>query len=147
MPILGFLWSKAIWYLLGATKHKELAAQAVLNDKGYETYLPIHEGEPLISGYIFAKLDDLEIIRASRIMFLPELYEVPEQMMVGIFGANYGTPQDPFTAGTKVRITEGPWIHREAIIKAKQKDGLLLIISVFNQAQELPFDLSQVEAA
>ena len=107
----------------------------------------MHEGAPLISGYIFAKLEDLELIHQSRIMYLPELYEVPERMMVEIFGAHYGTPQDPYTEGSKVRVKSGPFAHREAILKSRKGDVLTLILSMFGQPQEIPLSMKDVEAA
>ena len=102
---------------------------------------------PLFGGYIFAKLADLEVIRRSRSMSLPEFYEIDESQIELLRDTNWNEDKDPFIADSKVRIISGPFNYREAIVKAKKGDRIIVLLSMLNQEQEINLSMKDVEAA
>lgn len=130
------------------TKRKECAAEASLNDKGIETYLPMLDESPLFDGYLFAKLTDLEIIQRSRMMYLPEFHHVPDTL-VNEFRDTDWQRSEACTEGSLVRVTQGPFTYMSAIVKTKKADRIIVLMNIIQgqKPQELEFRLNEVEAA
>lgn len=128
----------------------EETAARHLQEAGLDVYLPMMDEAPLFGGYLFAQLRDREIIERSRSMSLPEFNEVRDCVIRHLQAISWDAVKheaDPMRAGQTVRIKEGPFIWREAIVKAKQADRIIVLMQIMQTYHELPLRLDQVEAA
>jgi len=126
----------------------EESAARVLRDAGCDVFLPMMNEAPLFGGYIFAKLEDMEVIRRSRSMSLPEFYEIDDSQIELLRDTKWNEAKaEPFIADSKVRIISGPFNYREAIVKAKKADRIIVLLNMLNSEQEITLKLSEVEAA
>ena len=140
------------WYLCQTKAKDERKAQLNLNRQGYETYLPEIESEVLFSGYIFVSVDgDFAPIKSTRgvislVQFGEQLATIPDSL-VEQFRATQWQRSDSCIPGAKIRITSGPFNYREAIVKAKKGDRIIVLLSMLNQEQEINLSMKDVEAA
>ena len=140
------------WYLCQTKAKDERKAQLNLNRQGYETYLPEIESEVLFSGYIFVSVDgDFAPIKSTRgvislVQFGEQLATIPDSL-VEQFRATQWQRSDSCIPGAKIRITSGPFNYREAIVKAKKGDRVIVLLSMLNQEQEINLSMKDVEAA
>jgi transcription antitermination factor NusG len=133
-----------IWYLVGLHPRREKEAIRTLEHTGCETYSPRLDGEPLFPGYLFSRLNDLEVIRRSPFMWLPEFHKVRDELVEGFKATDWIRSED-CTPGSKVRIEKGAFAHHEAIVKAKKADRIVLLLKILGSEQELEFSVRDVE--
>jgi transcriptional antiterminator RfaH len=140
------------WYLCQTKSGDERKAEINLNRQGYETYLPESESEVLFSGYIFVSVDgNFAPIKSTRgvinlVQFGEYLATIPDSL-VEQFRATQWQRSESCTPGAKIRITSGPFNFREAIVKAKKGDRIIVLLNMLNQEQEINLSIKDVEAA
>lgn len=140
------------WYLCQTKSRDEHTAKVNLERQGYETYLPVMDGEVLFSGYIFVSVDgNFAPIKSTRgviklVQFGEQLATIP-QRLIDTFRETQWQRSDDCIPGAKVRITSGPFNYREAIVKAKKADRIIVLLNLLNSEQEITLKLSEIEAA
>ena len=143
------------WYLCQTKAKDERKAQINLNRQGYETYLPEIESEVLFSGYIFVSVDgNFAPIKSTRgvislVQFGERLATIPDSLVEKFRETQWShVPEtSALTTDSKVRIISGPFNYREAIVKAKKGDRIIVLLSMLNQEQEINLSMKDVEAA
>jgi transcriptional antiterminator RfaH len=140
------------WYLCQTKSRDEHTAKINLERQGYEAYYPSMDGECLFPGYIFVSVDgNFAPIKSTRgvikiVQFGEQLASIPESL-VEQFRATQWQRSESCIPGAKIRITSGPFNYREAIVKAKKGDRIIVLLSMLNQEQEINLSMKDVEAA
>ena len=140
------------WYLCQTKTRDEFTAQLNLERQGYETYLPTQDNKALFPGYIFVKVNgDFAPIKSTRgviklVQFGETLATIP-QRLIETFRATDWQRSDACKPGSLIRVTSGPFNYREAIVKAKKADRIIVLMKIMQSDQELEFKLNEVEAA
>ena len=140
------------WFLCQTKSRDEFTAKLNLERQGYETYLPTQDNEALFPGYIFVKVDgNFAPIKSTRgvlslVAFGQQLATVPQRLIDQFRKTEWQRSEDCKT-GSLVRVTSGPFNYREAIVKAKKADRIIVLMDILNRETELELKLNQVEAA
>jgi transcription antitermination factor NusG len=157
------------WFALGVAPRHEKAVTRLLEDKGYETLLPLYEKRhqyvnrarsfelPLFPGYTFCRFDPstrlpilttpgvLHVVGAGR-MPVPvgddEILSIRRAMEAGIAL----TPVDYWTEGSKGKIATGPLAGLEGIVvDARRPVRLVLSVSLLQRSLMLEIDADCVD--
>ena len=140
-------------YLYRTIAKREIPVSQRLRELGCDVYLPLIEGEALFPTYLFVN---------ERNANLYDLNRIPGSLGVVTFGAEQAKVNDSVVEefrqtdwqrseecaeGSRVRIKQGPFAWREAIVKAKKADRIIVLMKILQQTTELELPLSEVEAA
>ncbi len=145
------------WYVLRTKPHKELVVKSILENRGYQVYLPMilakngHVAQailkPLITNYIFVYTDSLNL---GHLHFVPgtlgplqtngQPARLPERAIETlriVCGQQDASPNiSAYIPGTRIRIINGPLAGREGILcaptdgKGGNKNQVLLDIGL-----------------
>lgn len=162
------------WYLLQTKPRHEAIAQSNLERQGYENYFPRVRAnrklrgkfrdviEPLFPGYIFIKLnsetDNWSPIRSTRgvrniVRFGGSPALVNEELVQYIRDKDNEEgvqvlPQQSFTKGQQVIISQGPLAGYEAIYQcASSKDRVIVLLNVLSQKVKMQLSKHDLEYA
>ena len=155
------------WYLLHCKGKQEERARLNIENQGYTTCLPqikrqkIVQGkrvdciEPLFPNYIFVHIDtataNFNALRSTRgvnsfVRFGGVPAKVPNEVMTKILeleqnSENQHTAQPAFSAGEKVKITEGPFAGLQAIYNMpKGEERCLIFLDMLGKQQRLEIE-------
>ena len=155
------------WYLLHCKGKQEERAQLNIENRGYTTCLPqikrqkIVQGkrveciEPLFPNYIFIQLDsstaNFNALRSTRgvnsfVRFGGMPATVPSEVMTTILALeqnseNQHAAQPTFSAGEKVKITEGPFAGLQAIYNMpKGEERCLIFLDMLGKQQRIEIE-------
>lgn len=142
-----------MWYLCQTKSRDEVTAQINPERQGYQVNLPSLDSEPLFPGYLFIKVDERPFapINSTRgvmklVRFGDQLAIVPHSIIEDFEKTEWARSEE-CAPGSEVIVNSGPFNHIKAIVKAKKKDRILVLMNILNQPQELEFPLPDVEAA
>lgn len=142
-----------MYYLYRTIAKKEAFVKKQLEDRGFTSYLPTIDNKPLFPTYIFVGADNANLYELNRIngslgivTFGQQQATVPDSL-IDTFRDTDWNSTDKFTTGAKIRITSGPFNYREAIVKAKKGDRIIVLLNMLNQEQEINLSIKEVEAA
>ena len=144
------------YYLVQTKTKSEAKVKHRLQRDGFETFLPVFNNEPLFPGYLFVNgcydngTDlDLHPVKKTpdviKIVGFPEPLPVRDELINKMRGITWELPEE-YAEGSTVTITEGPFIHHKAIVKARKGDRIILLLNIINQEQELEFATKVVAA-
>ncbi len=143
LPVLG-----GGWFLLTSKSGREHIAERALLEKGYRAYLPLFQNEPLFPGYLFAQIaaDAMAEINRSPNMSLAKIPGPIPESLIDQFKAASWQRSEECAEGAKVRITDGPFNHWEAIVKAKSAERITVFLTLLGN-QSINLKHNQVEPA
>jgi transcriptional antiterminator RfaH len=153
------------WYVIHCKSQREPQAAAALHELlGLSVYLPLLNQNvrqvPLFPGYLFVQAN-LYKVAPSHINAVPNIVrlvtfnDVPQslpddtiptlQQRLAILNANGGKPR--FQPGDRVRITQGPFQHLEAIFQGplKPNQRVQVLIEFLGSLRTLEVSASHVE--
>lgn len=141
------------WYLCQTKVRDESRAKINLERQGYVTNLPTLDQSPLFPGYLFVLVDGKPFapINSTRgvihlVKFGDQLALVPDGIIQGLQETEWARSED-CAPGTDVVVNSGPFNHMRAVVKAKKHDRIIVLMTILNQPQELPFPITDVQAA
>jgi transcription antitermination factor NusG len=140
------------WYGIHTRSNGERIAATVLNDRGYEPFLPVYRTRrrwsdrtvtaevPLFPGYIFCRFDHrkrLPIITTPGVVSILGFGDRPAALLDeeieairAIVDSGIGAEPVPFLReGQRIRVTHGPLKSLEGTL-VRKKSGCQLVISV-----------------
>jgi transcriptional antiterminator RfaH len=139
-----------MWYLIQTKKRDEIKARNNLDSQGYDTYLPLLNGNVIFPGYLFVSIhqEAFAPINSTRgviglVRFGDQLAIVPEKLIEGFRQTEWHLAQD-YPAGSVVQITDGPFKYMKAIVKARQADRIVLLLNLMHQEQTITLPLKSV---
>lgn len=140
------------WYALVVKARHEKAAEQVLSDKGFDTFLPLytrrhHYGGrrrdfnlPLFPGYLFCRFHPgtmMPVLNTPSVIQVVGIGRTPvpidetevDSLRIAAAAAVTLSPHPYLTVGRKVQIVSGPLARVEGIV-IEMKDSLRLVLSV-----------------
>ena|SRR3990167_6427062 len=160
-----------MWFVAMTKYGDERTAERNLMQQGIETYLPLtwkyidkqntHQHIPLFPTYLFFRInlgqDDIYPIKHTKgirrlIQFGPEPARVPESIIDYLMEQEskegvHLIPGADYEIGDAVRITDGRFKLYEAVIRAKPRDRLEVLLHGMGRDIKLILDYGQVEPA
>jgi transcription antitermination factor NusG len=158
------------WYGIRTRSNSEKIAATVLNDRGYEPFLPVYRTRrrwsdrtvtaevPLFPGYLFCRFDHrkrLPIITTPGVVSILGFGDHPAAVQDGeidairaIVDSGVGAEPVPFLReGQRIRVTHGPLKSLEGTLVQK-KSGWQLVISVelLQRSVSVEIDPAHVQA-
>ncbi len=140
-------------YLYRTIVKKERSVSERLVELGCDVFYPTIEGQALFPGYMFVNEENANPYELSRVpgslgivSFGAQQAMVPDHIVDGLRGTEW-EESERYTAGSKVWIKEGPFRFREAIVKEKRADRIIVLLKILQQDTEKAFKLSEIEAA
>lgn len=141
-----------MWYLIQTKKRDEIKARNNLNRQGYDTYLPLHDGEVLFPGYLFVSIhqEAFAPINSTRgviglVRFGDQLAIVSDKLIEAFRHTEWQAAQD-YPEGSVVHITSGPFKYMTAIVKARKADRIVLLLTLMKQQQEIEMAVTSVSS-
>jgi transcriptional antiterminator RfaH len=157
------------WYALHTKPRKERQVDALLRERGIETYLPTvrrkvqRRDRPArviyFPGYLFASLD-FDVVPHSSIAWMPgvrrivsqgdrpvvvadEVVELLRERLSGVEEVGYGRLRQ----GDRVRIRSGPLRDLEAVFDqpCSPKERVRVLLNVLGRMTPVEIDYSQIE--
>ena len=141
------------WYALYTKPRAEFQAEKQITSIGVETYLPTittlrqwsdrkkKVTAPLLPGYIFINADEKERLNSLEqysvvrtIMFEGKPAVIPDWQIDNLRKLLSKNPEvfilDRLTAGTRVKITSGPFADIEGVVMQEANNEMNLVISI-----------------
>ena len=139
-----------MWYLIQTKKRDEIKARNNLQRQGYDTYLPLHDGNVLFPGYLFVSIQQEAFapINSTRgviglVRFGDQLAIVSDKLIEGFRQTEWQAAQQ-YPEGSVVHITTGPFRYMQAIVKARKGDRIILLMNLLSQEQTIDLPASAV---
>jgi transcription antitermination factor NusG len=140
------------WYALVVKARHEKAAEQVLSDKGFDTFLPLYVRRhyyagrrrdfqvPLFPGYLFCRFHTetmMTVLRTPSVIQVVGIGRTPvpidenevESLRIAAGAAAAMSPHPYLTAGRKVRVVSGPLAGVEGIV-TEMKNPVRLVLSI-----------------
>lgn len=143
---------RGMWYLIQTKKRDEIKARKNLTNQGYDTYLPLLDGEVLFPGYLFVSIhhEAFTPINSTRgviglVRFGDQLAIVANSLIEG-FKATEWRAAKQYNEGSVVHITSGPFRYMQAIVKARKADRIIVLMDIMSQRQEVSLPIEVVSA-
>jgi transcription antitermination factor NusG len=167
LPVQQFLHP---WYGIRTRSNQERIAAAVLRDKGYEPFLPVHKVRrrwsdrvvttelPLFPGYLFCRFDHSQrgpIITSLCVVSIvgcgDQPAPVPDEQINAvrtIVDSDIAAESTPFLReGQRIRVTHGPLKSVEGtLVRKKSGWRLLICIDLLQRSVSVEIDPAHVEA-
>lgn len=145
------------WYVCRTKTNSELVAKLHLENQGYTVYCPMSlvdkrtgkqkDIEPLFCGYVFVQLqpgrDNFHPIKSTRGILAMVRFglwpaTVPEELIAEMKRHEnrqgiHEIPQHDYEPGNVVRIRGGLFDDYKAIVQAKRKDRIIVLIDIASQ--------------
>jgi transcriptional antiterminator RfaH len=142
------------WYVCRTKTNSELVAKHHLENQGYEVYCPMslvdkrtgkqRDIEPMFCGYVFVQLqpgrDNFHPIKSTRGVLAMVRFglwpaTVPDDLVSELRRHEdaqglHHIPQHDYLPGNVVRITGGVFDDYLAIVQAKRKDRIIVLIDI-----------------
>jgi transcription antitermination factor NusG len=151
------------WFALSVVPRKEKVTAQTLRAKGYEDFLPMYSVRrrwsdrmklvemPLFPGYVFCRFDPkirLPILKIPTVMSVAGIGRLPEPIPDSEIGALQvvcrsgvnAIPCPYLTAGSKVRILEGPLAGLEGILIEDKQTRLVLSVTLLQRSVSVEVD-------
>jgi transcription antitermination factor NusG len=145
------------WYAIQVRPRAEISTARILENKGYEPFVPLYKSRrtwsdrkidlelPLFPSYIFCRLDPrtrLPIMTTPNVMRIVGTGKMPLPIEAAEIEAvqrivRYGYKVEPhlyLTVGTRVLIEKGPLAGIEGIVKDRKNRHLVLSIGMVQQS-------------
>ena len=139
-----------MWYLIQTKKRDEIKARNNLDRQGYDTYLPLLEGEVLFPGYLFVSIhqEAFAPINSTRgviglVRFGDQLAIVSDKLIEGFKQTEWQASQQ-YPEGSVVHITEGPFKYMQAIVKTRKADRIIVLLNIMSQTQQISLPIKSV---
>lgn len=142
------------WYCIATKVRSEIQADNHLQRQGYETYMPMIDGEPALPGYLFlhycsSKLfspinSTRGVIKAVGTSTGPLV--IPDWVIDGVKKFTY-SPLVPYPVGTTVIVKKGPLKTQRALVESVKGDRIYVVMRLAGQNQRYKFESNDIEAA
>jgi transcriptional antiterminator NusG len=157
------------WFALVVKPRHEKAVSTMLEDKGYETFLPLYRQRhtysrgrfkvvelPLFPGYVFSRFDPwlrLPILTTPGVFYVVGVGRTPaplddqeiESLQIVVKAGHCAQPHPFLEAGQRVRITDGPLTGVEGVlVYEKQSPRLVLSITLLQRSVRAEVDREHV---
>lgn len=104
----------------------------------------------LFPGYLFVSIhqEAFAPINSTRgviglVRFGDQLAIVPDRLIEGFRRTEWQAAQE-YPAGSMVYVTDGPFRHMQAIVKARKADRIIVLLNIMNQQQEITLPIKAV---
>jgi transcription termination/antitermination protein NusG len=156
------------WFALVVRPRHEKAAEQILANKGFQTFLPLYGRchrygtrlreyrVPLFPGYLFCRFDPqaqlallttpsvVQVVGAGRIPLPVDETEV-ESLRIAVASPFTLAPHPYVQVGRTVRVTDGPLAGAEGIIATlKDSTRLVLSITMLQRSVTVEYDATHV---
>lgn len=155
------------WYALVVKARHEKAAEQVLSDKGFDTFLPLYIRRhyyggrrrdfklPLFPGYLFCRFHPetmMTVLNTPSVVQVVGIGRTPvpidetevESLRIAAAAAVTLLPHPYLMAGRKVRIASGPLAGVEAIV-VEMKESLRLVLSITMLQRSIAVELDPAQ--
>jgi transcription antitermination factor NusG len=155
------------WFALSVVPRKEKATSEALRNKGYEDFLPLYSARrkwsdriktvelPLFPGYVFCRFDPRErlpIMKLPAVMNIVGFGSEPEPVAESEIEALrticrsrlWTMPWPNLTAGSRVRLQEGPLIGLEGILLNAERMRLVVSVTLLQRSVAVEIERSWV---
>jgi transcription antitermination factor NusG len=158
------------WYAIRTHSNREKIAATILNEKGYEPFLPVYRVHrywsdrvvtnelPLFPGYVFCRFDYNQrgpIVTSAGVVSIiafggqpaPLLDEEIEAIRAVINSGLAAEPAPFLREGQRIRITHGPLKSLEGrLVHKKSSWRLVISVELLQRSVSVEVDPSQIEA-
>jgi transcription antitermination factor NusG len=145
------------WYAIQVRPRAEISTARILENKGYESFVPLYKSRrtwsdrkidlelPLFPSYIFCRFDPrtrlpimttpnvMRIVGTGKMPLPIEAAEIEAVQRIVLYGYK-AEPHLYLTVGTRVLIEKGPLAGIEGIIKDRRNRQLVLSIGMVQQS-------------
>ena len=158
------------WYGIRTRSNSERIAATVLNDRGYEPFLPVYRTRrrwsdrtvtaevPLFPGYIFCRFDHrqrLPILTAPGVVSILGFGDQPAALMDeeidavrAIIDSGIAAEPVPFLReGQRIRVTHGPLKSLEGtLVQKKSRCQLVISVELLQRSVSVEIDPAHIQA-
>lgn len=142
------------WFLVQTKVQSETMAKYQLERQDYSVYLPMLNDLPLFPGYLFIQIQDEQSFKPiGSTIGVQKIVEfgagpthVPSHVVVGLKSMVF-EDVEKYPINSSVRIKNGPWAHREALVKCRKGDRIIVLMSIMQRESEIEFPIKSIEAA
>jgi transcription antitermination factor NusG len=158
------------WFALSVVPRKEKAAAEALRAKGFEDFLPLYSARrkwsdriktvelPLFPGYVFCRFDPrdrLPIVKMPTVMNIVGFGGDPEPVAEGEIDALqticrsrlWTMPWPNLTAGSRIRIQEGPLTGLEGVLLNAERMRLVVSVTLLQRSVAVEIERNWVSPA
>ena len=152
------------WYALRIRSKQERIAEAILNDKGYHSFLPLYKStrrwsdrtkvihQPLFPGYLFCEFDATQrqpIVTVGSVIQVVGFGQSPtpvdaaelDQVRAAISSGRNIQPWRHFESGQAVQVQEGPLAGlKGSFVRHHGVDRLVLTVSLIQRSIAVELD-------
>lgn len=158
------------WYGIRTRSNRERIAASVLDDRGYEPFLPVYRVRrcwsdrivttelPLFQGYVFCRFDHkqrLPILTTPGVVSIlgfgdqpPPILNEENEAVRAIVDSGIAAEPAPFLReGQRIRVTHGPLKSLEGtLVRKKSSWRLVISIELLHRSVSVEVDPSHIQA-